>query len=252
MFRDLLDQLGEEWVSGSRYHESVVDAGGVSSGCQEWEPEHRIQLFTTGDVYVEVDATVVVQQKVAEDVGPLNCLAVFDVWLVHFRLVVERVLLLRIVFAHPISCVNFRPELVLPVRVQTDTAIACGLVLLEPGRTIAVTEAVLVQENLVNYLGREVIRGRGAFISSIWRLPRVVGKMWVYRSKLDVRASALEKVADMQERMISPAAPEGEPRSDGEDQEGSADVAKLHVDLLAMGNLDGSMLGMKIWNATGR
>lgn len=46
----------------------------------------------------------------------------------------------------------------------------------------------------------------------------------------DVRASALEEIADVQNRMMVQAAPEREAESNGEDQQGRADVAELHVD----------------------
>lgn len=46
----------------------------------------------------------------------------------------------------------------------------------------------------------------------------------------DVRAGALEEIADVQNRMMVQAAPERGAESNGEDQQGRADVAELHVD----------------------
>ena len=154
VFRDLFDQLGEEWVARSRGYESVVDAGGVGAGCQEWVSKQGIQIFTAANVHVEVNATVVVQQKVSEDVGSLNRLPVLDVGLVHLWSVVERVLFLRIVFVDPISRILVCPKHVVPVRVQRNAAIARGLVFGEPVRTIVVVEVVLVEENLMHDLRR--------------------------------------------------------------------------------------------------
>lgn len=94
---------------------------------------------------------------------------------------------------------------------------------------------MLVEQNLMDDLGREGVRGRDAIRNGIRRFRRVVGKIQVYCSRLDVRASALEEIADMQERMTAPPDPDGEACSDGKDQEGGTNVAKLHLDLFSDG-----------------
>ena len=228
MFRDLLDQLGEEWVPRSRQNESVVDAGGVGGRCQEWNFKKGIQIHETGDVHVEVDAAVVMQQKVAEDVGPLDCLAVPYVGLVHFRSVVERILLLRVVFADPIGGVVFCPEQVCPIGVQRHAALACGLVLLEPIRTVAAVEVVLIEKNLMHDFGREVNGRRLTISESGWSVRRVVDEVQLQLWELDVCANALDEVADMRNGMVILAAPDREAEYNGEDQQGVEDVADMH------------------------
>jgi len=171
VFRNLFDQLGQERVFGSRQNEGVVDAGGVGDGRQEWNLEEGIQVHTTCDVHVKVDAAVVVQEKVAKDVGPLNRLAVLYVGLVHLWGVVERIPFLRIVLAYPSGCVIFCPELVLPVGVKSNAAVACIFIFGEPVRTIAVVKVVLVEENLVDDLGHEVC---GVIRRSTCRVRRIV------------------------------------------------------------------------------
>jgi len=179
VFWDLFDQLGQERVFGSRQNKGVVDAGGVGGGSQEWDLKEGIQVHATSDVHVKVDAAVVVQEKVAKDVGPLNRLAVLYVGLVHLWGIVERIPFLGIVLAYPSGCVIFRPELVLPVGVKSNAAVACSFVFGEPVRTIAVMKVVLVEENLVDDFGHEVIRGCGVIRRSTCRVRRVVDTIWV-------------------------------------------------------------------------
>jgi hypothetical protein len=235
VFRDLFDQPGEEWVARSRYYESVVDAGGVGGRSQKWGPEQVIQVFMAGDVHVEVDAPVVVQEKVAKDVGSLDRLAVLYVGLVHLWSVVKRILLLGIVFADPVGCILVGPEFVLPVGVQRDAAIACQLVFREPVRTIIVVEVVFVEENLMHDLRCEVIRGWEHIEERISCVLRVVEMIQLEFWKPDVCASALEEIADLVKGMVLSAGPEGESSSNGQDQQRCADVAELHFDPLSDG-----------------
>jgi hypothetical protein len=229
VFRDLLDELGEEGVSGSRQDECVVDAGRVGGRCQEWDVKKEIQVHKTGDVDIEVDAAVVLQQKIAEDVGPLDRLGVVYVGLVHLWSVVEWVLLLRVVFAYPIGCVLVCPENVLPVGVQSHAGIACGLVFRESVRTIIVVKVFLVEENLMHVLGYEVMRRRGVIRRGGRSIRRVRDEVQVQLWKSDVCADALDEIADVLNGTMMRASPECEADSNGEDQEGYAEVADVHA-----------------------
>jgi hypothetical protein len=223
-------------MARSRDYESVVDAGRVGGRCQKWGSEQIIQILMTGDVHVEVDAAVVVQEKVAKDVGSLNRLAVLYVGLVHLWSVVERILLLGIVFADPVGCIFVGPEFVLPVGVQRGAAIARRFVFREPVWTIIVVEVVLVEENLMHDLRCEVVRGWDHIGESISCFRRgVLEVIQVELWKPDVCADALEEIADLVKGMVLSAGPEGESSGNGQDQQRCADVAELHFDPLSDG-----------------
>lgn len=135
-------------MAGSCSNKGVVDSSGMGAWRDEWQAQ-QLCLFErnrAGNVEIEVDTTILVQNGVSQHIGALDVLEVAFVMRSD----------LGVVFAHEAGRIGVGPQVVLPVRVEVTAAIHGGLVF---GQVVAsATESDMVNDfrdlgGLVDSLG---------------------------------------------------------------------------------------------------